>query len=422
MALAANHYIRAGATGSNNGNDWTNAWTAMPGTFVRGDIYYVADGSYSGFSADTSESAAKYITIKKAISPDHGTDTGWQSAYGDGFAEFKTTLYFLTDYWILDGVTGAGRSDYGFKIKLQNCSGDSKLLRIDNGADFINISHVELHHCGMNNGQRQDCVYAVSSNDAGSSNITLSYCYMHDVNRVHMALNYITNSTIEHCYMENRSDTVGGIHGESISMNYCGTNAKNTIRYNIFKDIRGTGCVVIKDSVQGYFYVYGNVFYHTSSDFINTNGAITNTSGDTNYNMHVYNNTFVNLNGYNTGINWNQGSSNYTFNNIWHNCENVSFTNTTHDYNVFTGNNTYGEEHAEIGINNSIFLNYNGNDFRLTSATDPGNSDLGSPYNVDLTGQTRGADGNWDRGAYEYAGAGGNSPPDPPTGLKIITP
>ena len=36
-AEAANHYIRAGATGANNGSDWTHAFTTIPATLVRGD-------------------------------------------------------------------------------------------------------------------------------------------------------------------------------------------------------------------------------------------------------------------------------------------------------------------------------------------------------------------------------------------------
>ena len=38
------HYVRAGATGLNNGSDWNNAWTSLPATLVRGDTYYIADG------------------------------------------------------------------------------------------------------------------------------------------------------------------------------------------------------------------------------------------------------------------------------------------------------------------------------------------------------------------------------------------
>ena len=39
--------------------------------------------------------------------------------------------------------------------------------------------------------------------------------------------------------------------------------------------------------------------------------------------------------------------------------------------------------------------------FHLTSATNNGIS-LPSPFNMDMDGKTRGSDGTWDRGAYEY--------------------
>jgi len=422
MALAANHYIRAGATGSNNGNDWTNAWTAMPSTFVRGDTYYVADGSYSGFSADTSESAAKYITIKKATSSDHGTETSWQNSYGDGVAQFNGTINFFTDNWIFDGVTGTRQTEHGFKITTQSCKSDSKLINIYNGADYITISHIELQHCGMDTGYNQDCIYAVQSTDSGSSYLTFTNCYMHAVNRVHVLCNYVTNSIFEYNFFENRRDNSGsGIHGESMSWNYCGSSANNVIRHNIYKNCSGTGTIVIKDSVQAYFYIYGNLFYFTNTSYHNSDCAICNTSGDTNSNIYVYNNTFANLIGYNAGIRWYNGNNNHTYNNIWYNCANIELRNTYHNFNAFSGSNAYGESNAQTGISAMFFQNINDYDFRLTVPTNPGRNDLGSPYNVDMIGQTRGADGNWDIGAFEYTGAVVNSPPEPPTGLRIIT-
>ena len=39
-------FIREGATGNNSGTDWTNTWTSLPLTLVRGDTYYIADGNY----------------------------------------------------------------------------------------------------------------------------------------------------------------------------------------------------------------------------------------------------------------------------------------------------------------------------------------------------------------------------------------
>src|SRR3989304_8100596 len=46
--FAASHYVRSGASGSGNGSDWTNAYTTLPSSLIRGDVYYVAGGTYSG--------------------------------------------------------------------------------------------------------------------------------------------------------------------------------------------------------------------------------------------------------------------------------------------------------------------------------------------------------------------------------------
>ena len=66
-AYSANHYIRAGAAGAKNGNDWTNAWTTLPASnsFVRGDTYYVADGNYGAQTFGTTASGTTLIIVKK---------------------------------------------------------------------------------------------------------------------------------------------------------------------------------------------------------------------------------------------------------------------------------------------------------------------------------------------------------------------
>src|SRR5688500_534390 len=67
-------YVRAGATGAQNGSDWTNAFTRLPASMVRGATYYVADGTYDGSIAfNTPASGTTYIFIKKATESAHGT-------------------------------------------------------------------------------------------------------------------------------------------------------------------------------------------------------------------------------------------------------------------------------------------------------------------------------------------------------------
>src|ERR1017187_8394658 len=45
---AATHYVRASATGSNDGSSWASAFTSIPTSLVRGDTYYIAGGTFPG--------------------------------------------------------------------------------------------------------------------------------------------------------------------------------------------------------------------------------------------------------------------------------------------------------------------------------------------------------------------------------------
>ena len=127
VCSAANHYIRDGASG--DGSNWTNAWDDLPATLIRGDTYYVADGTYAGgYVFDDAADGTKTITIKKAIESDHGTDTGWSSAYGDGQAVWEIASYnwggvpgqpgdtkgwhIIRPYYIIDGQVGGGPGDW----------------------------------------------------------------------------------------------------------------------------------------------------------------------------------------------------------------------------------------------------------------------------------------------------------------------
>src|SRR5574337_727949 len=91
FSWAAAHYIRQGASGTAC-SDWgANACNALPSTLVRGDIYYIAGGSYSGRTFSTPESGTALITIKGATIADHGTDVGWSDGYSVQNTQAKWT-------------------------------------------------------------------------------------------------------------------------------------------------------------------------------------------------------------------------------------------------------------------------------------------------------------------------------------------
>jgi hypothetical protein len=135
-------YVREGAGGT--GVSWANALSDLPTTFVRGETYYVADGSYGSHTFGTVGTSV--ITIKKATATDHGIETGWSAEYGDGQALFAAGWTFSTSYWNVDGQFGSLDGTFGFKVKRTNS--DGKCVTINTGANYINLSYLDLDNAG----------------------------------------------------------------------------------------------------------------------------------------------------------------------------------------------------------------------------------------------------------------------------------
>src|SRR5688572_24390581 len=91
------HYVRAGAPPGGDGSTWSAALEDVPAMPERGAIYFVADGDYGALMLDAPESGAAVITIRKAIAADHGSDDGWDPAYGEGQASFPGVV-LVSDY------------------------------------------------------------------------------------------------------------------------------------------------------------------------------------------------------------------------------------------------------------------------------------------------------------------------------------
>src|SRR5262249_9372578 len=103
-------------------------------------------------------------------------------------------------------------------------------------------------------------------------------------------------------------------------------------------------------------------------------------------------------------------------NNIWYGCDTVGgfgSAGRTVDYNSYFRCKSMGATdtgaHSVFGSANP-FVNVSASDFHLTAASAAGLT-LPAPYNADLSGNSRGADGLWDRGAYEFLGSAATNPP-----------
>jgi len=432
-AMAADHYIRpAGSTyGSGNGQDWGNACSGFAGacavgSMVRGDTYYVAAGTYAGPTFSRAVSGTLLITIKKATVADHGTSAGWSDALGGGAATLTGGVRFSTSYWVLDGQTGGGpgswTSGFGFVITQTSATPIVELV-LNSRAGNITVRHVELSGNRNSNGGGSIAQDAFALKSSGA-NFTVSYYYTHGVGRCPFFCGSTGNPcpglVAEYGYIGDFVST-SAQHSEVASISQMGGDVD--FRYNVITAITGTGGLMWDNSANhnAQLRIYGNVFYKGPGAQWdnNANGIIGSwTSGD-GFNIKVYNNTFINVTGariFTDFISSGAYGGNEAWNNLFYNSISPSYANfQSHDYNYYINSGgTHGEAHAQTTPTADPFANIAALDFSVVAATNSGLM-LPSPLTTDPVGNTRGADGVWDRGAYEFSA----SRPAPPTDLRI---
>ncbi|MCC6162087.1 MAG: hypothetical protein IT182_01930 [Acidobacteria bacterium] len=428
-ATAAERYVRAGATGSGSGADWTNACPGFTGTcavgnLARGDTYYIADGSYGSMTLARATSGTAAITFRKATASDHGTDVGWSSAYGDGQASFGT-IFAVTDYWTFDGQvrdennwsdTGA----YGFRLS----EVVANTINHGTGSSHMTFRYVDVGGPASTsyNAGNPDHGFYLGGFGSVLSHWVITRSHVHNVNRIPFQLAGASNIVIEYSWIGpnwNKETIRGQVRASDI-----------VIRYNVLKNgcqngPAREGCTAdigMWDGGNGAFdgsQIYGNLIWRTAVDavsdgviFIGGDGGLTAAGSPAN-NVVVYNNTIVSA----------AASGNHTIrfpgartgtvasNNIWY-LSGGAFAGCT--ANVCDNNSVY--------TSSPPFVNPGGGDFRLTGPV--AGATLGHPYDRDMTGALRGGDGAWDRGAFEFGGATPPSPtsPSPPTNLRIVNP
>lgn len=413
MASAQNkHYIRPGGNG--DGSSWDQAWSSLPSTLQRGHIYYIAAGVYGSYDCDTPQSGSQYIYIKKATEEDNGNDPGWDPSYADGQAIFDRGIDFDTSYWEIDGRVGRGKGDiepYGIRVNCPYPSGRG--LETTNGSDYIKVMYVEVAGNGPGeSGTADDGVYNLS----GSHHL-YSHMYLHDFGRCPFLYRNVNWCTIEYCYIY-KNESTSSQHAEGISASGgipgC---CDNIIRHCIWDEVEGTGVIVFRGAR---WEIYGNLLINCRT----CNGSITTWSkkagkADVTF-AKIYNNTIVDCWGGNGGIKVGMTGSevedNFSYNNLYYNCQEIhtgGFGNGgCSDYNLYPDGSTHGEPNSQTWSGGSgLFIDYSGKNFHLSEGTFNGKDDLGSPYDVDMDGVVRGADGTWDVGAYEYGDTVGMEPP-----------
>ncbi len=420
MSQAANHYVRADATGNGSGSDWTNASRTLPTRLVRGDTYYLGAGNYGAHTFDDADNGTQAISIVRATATNHGTDTGWKSTYNTGTATF-TQWTVLTDWYVFDGqrrnadwATGA-TDQYGLRV-----SGTGPVMLDDwlgHGSNHVTFRYVDIVGGGRDNPAADDAIWGA----VGNSWMTWQYCAIHDSGRTlfFMRGNW-QNMVVDHTYMA-RNTSNANSHGELLSMN---SSTHVVWSNNWMEDIEGTGFLVgISNGTAADWDVFGNVALHTAKYFADSGSRPEHSWGvaafiyvahddlQTNFgnDWRVHDNTFVDLKGVWSGVHIEAGTGNVVRNNVWYaayDAGQLLGTGGTIDHNWY-----YQTPHAAdtspttvtCTTNCAIFVNHDAHDFHLVRALG-GAQTLPAPATVDMDGVTRGINGAWDVGAYQFRG------------------
>lgn len=409
--FGAEKYYRQGASGSGSGNNWTDAytdWSTAYGAVNRGDTLWVADTSTSIGTVLLNKplSGTTPLTIKKATVANHGTSTGWNNSFGDGQAVFGS-ITVATPYHIIDGSTRTETFDHsppsGYGIRATSVGADS--LSGQN-ASFSEFRY--LHLGGEWNPSPSAATIATYDRAArfvyNQTDVLFHRCAM--INAMGFGVHGGNRFTIEYCFFAHNFSKAF-IQGPNAGFN------NFVIRYNRFLNSTQTDP---NDSTSGLTCeagvygpdlnptgneIYGNTFTGTApvsgrNGVLIFAGAFANSQA---YNHKVFNNTFANIveSSAVADIMLFGGSGNEARNNLFYNTGSQTISANSISHNVTASSNP--------------FVDYNNGDFRLTAPTVAGTT-LAAAYNTDPSGATRGADGVWDVGAYEF---GGTPPtPDPP--------
>ena len=417
--FSANWYVVPGGAGSKTGADWNNAWDAGGinwSSVSPGDAIWLAGGTYaSTLTVGKSGVAGNPIQIKRVLSSDSipALAAGWSAAF-DSQVIFPTTVNFSSgpNYVTLDG-----RIEYGIRVMFGN-GGVGILLLPGNSAvssTGVVVQYVELVGPGLTTAEAD----AFSAWPAGMvSNLLISHCWFHNTDTLIKRHSWM-NCVVQYCKLTDTTFQSGGPHPDIVYSYPC----TNTIfRYNTISNSVGDGVFYSYGNSTGEYW-YGNVFVNWSQ-YVFSLRTTSDIGGMSYGTFYLWNNTFADYTGgaydgavYIGGV---MSTNSSMLNNIFDvsasgdNGVGGNFPQGTNDYNYYvTGTSSGGGAHSVSGAR--PFVNGPAGNFQLNSNSVPINKGLALTadgyVNVDMLGTTRGANGAWDIGAFEYSSTSANGNP-----------
>jgi hypothetical protein len=420
VAYTTTRYIRPPGQvyGSGDGGSWENAHSGIPAQLARGTRYWLASGDYyiedpvaddPVYEFDDEDTGAAFIGIIKATPAEHGDETGWVDALGEGPAILGPTA-FVTGHYIVDGRTGRHDEPRGIQFVTRECLDGGRspgrwttiIYPWDTTATHVALRNVEISACGDYGDQSirsEENVYNV----APISHIVYDNCYLHDAWRCHFLIQDAHDVVIENSWMAR-----SGRQHESCTMSL--RNTTNVIvRSNFITDSQNTFV-----SLQGTrnVFISSNVMTRSLEGW--DNWAVIHVAGPAK-NTIVAGNTVTGIHGLNGGFKQDAEVDSFVVRN------NLFAHNLTNQIGMMGdfSHGAYFNNMRVIGMDSPVpsqladdepnaqsltvdpFNDVASSDFSLAMATESGEV-VPAPCNTDFNGNLRGQDGTWDRGAMEY--------------------
>jgi hypothetical protein len=367
-----------------------------------GDTIYVAAGTYGALVIGKSGSAGSPIILERVRSTDVAATSaaGWKSTYDGQVVQTVSSGNVGIQFYNVGGYfTVDGRISAGWKI---NYSDNSTGVEIGgSGPSNVTLRYIQAWGPGVINQSGDVRGFDLTPASGSMNNLVMQYCEVGNGGDSCMYLTLANNALIEHCLFHDAdAQNEATFHPNVI---YTGRITNSTFRYNKIYNVAVEG-LFFGDSGNQNIAIYDNLFYQGTLAPNSGRGIQFDDASSGNSGILVYNNVFDSLPGGAALFDSGSFSGCVVENNIFWNTDPTYNSGVSHDYNFYSDSG-WSEAH---GIQNGLIpfvseLTFNYQIISVIGILDPASKglNLGSPYNVDMNGNTRPSSGPWDIGAYE---------------------
>jgi hypothetical protein len=377
-------------------------------------VYWLGAGSYGGYTFNDAASGQTGITLRKATAQAHGTDAGWNAAYGSGQAVFGP-LRFESSRYTLDGGEPNGMKTIG-QMGTQ--------ATVDIVGSQIVLRQVEIDG-GLQKSNGMQTAGGCNGSNVNGNYVVFDQCEIHNIADDGLGL-YADHVKVLHSKIHDLDGcgTDGGCgpcyNGHSDGLEISGVSDVE-LAGNMVYDVRHTAAVFMSDfagSGVSNLVAYNNVFYTPATGLVvylqKLNGAKFHNNiiwGRTQSNrygglsigqnvtdLELYNNIISNINYSHMSASYDPAEHKLDYN-LFGMINSGEYSAQSHDLVAdpqFAGIPMSSDAGDHKGSNLTL------EDFRTSSSQviDTGTTPSGIPA-YDILGEARPKGTAWDRGPFE---------------------